>query len=302
MRMHLMLLTFLASAALGEDSQLNTALGLMQQVRVVPNVTYVKANNWEGRLDIYARREPEPAPTVIYIHGGGWVAGNKEASTLGVLPYIAMGFSVVNVEYRLAEVSPAPAAIEDCRCALRWVVDHAKEYHFDTAKLVVAGGSAGGHLALTTGMIPNDAGFDRSCLTPSEPHIAAIVNFFGISDVADLLERPGKKPFPENWPYAVQWLGNADNRDALARRASPLTYVRPGLPPIISVHGDADPVVPYNHSVRLHEALNKAGVVNRLVTVPGGKHGTFTPEENRRIYAEVRAFLVENKIISDTGK
>ena len=71
------------------------------------------------------------------------------------------------------------------------------------------------------------------------------MNFFGIADVADLLDRPNKKPFPETWPYTVQWLGNQPNRADVARAASPLAHVRPGVPPTISIHGDADPLVPY---------------------------------------------------------
>jgi dipeptidyl aminopeptidase/acylaminoacyl peptidase len=63
------------------------------------------------------------------------------------------------------------------------------------------------------------------------------------------------------------------------------------LPPILSIQGDADPTVPYSHSLRLRDALNKAGVPNELVTIPGGKHGQFTPEERVRIYSAVRAFL-----------
>lgn len=288
-----------APAARAQTSRVDGSLDLVQQVRVVPNVVYLKANNWQGRLDVYARRDPAPAPTVIYIHGGGWVQGTKEGSVLSVLPYIAMGFAVVNVEYRLAEVSPAPAAVEDCRCALRWVVAHAKEYNLDPSRLVIAGNSAGGHLALTTGLIPGDAGFDRQCLMPGEPKVAAIVNFYGIADIPDMLDGPGKKPFPETWPYTTQWLANATDRDALAKRVSPMTYVHAGQPPIISVHGDADPTVPYAHSVRLHEALKKAGVPNELVTIPAGKHGGFTLEENRRAFAAIRAFLVKNGVLSD---
>jgi acetyl esterase/lipase len=264
---------------------------LSQQVRTVANVVYLRANGWEGKLDIYAQRTQTPAPTVIFIHGGGWVQGTKEASVLQLLPYIAMGYSVVNVEYRLGSVSLAPAALEDCRCALRWLVAHAKDYNLDSDRLVVAGASAGGHLALTTGMLPASAGFDRSCLVPGEPRVAAIVNFFGITDVADLLDGPNKKPFPETWPYAVQWLGNQPNRVEVAKTASPLTYVRPGVPPVISIHGDADPLVPYNHSVRLQDALQKAGVAHELVTIPGGGHGGFPPDQWQRSYAAIQAFL-----------
>src|SRR5262249_20095246 len=154
-------LVLLAAAAAPSFAQpasdLQPAVSLFQKVRIVPNVTYLRANGWEGKLDVYAQRQPPntPAsPVVIFIHGGGWVQGNKEGYILqGVLPYVAMGYSVVNVEYRLANVSLAPAAIEDCRCALRWVVAHAKDYNFDAGRIVVSGASAGGHLALTTGMI-----------------------------------------------------------------------------------------------------------------------------------------------------
>src|SRR5213083_983348 len=181
------LLALVVPAIAQPASDLQSAVALFQKVRTVANVVYVRANGWEGKLDVYAQRSPAPTPTVLFIHGGGWVQGTKEASVLqGVLPYIAMGYSVVNVEYRLANVSLAPAAIEDCRCALRWVVAHAKDYNFDVDRIVIAGASAGGHLALTTGMLRTSDGFDRFCQAPGEPKVAAIVNFFGIADVADL--------------------------------------------------------------------------------------------------------------------
>jgi len=282
-------------SAAQSSGDLQAAVALFQKVRTVANITYERANGWEGKLDVYALRTPQGAPTspvVIFIHGGGWVQGTKEGSQLqGVLPYIAMGYSVVNVEYRLANVSLAPAAIEDCRCALHWVAAHAKDYNFDVDRIVVAGASAGGHLALTTGMIPAGAGFDRGCPVLGEPKVAAIVDFFGITDIADLLDGPNKKPFPESWPYTVQWLGNQPNRAEIAKASSPLTYVRAGVPPTISIHGDADPLVPYNHSVRLQDALQKAGVAHELVTVQGGGHGTFSTAEWQRAFAAIDRFL-----------
>jgi acetyl esterase/lipase len=288
------LLTFVVPVIAQPAPDLQSAVALFQKVRTVPNLVYERANGWEGKLDVYAQRGQTPMPTVIFIHGGGWVQGTKEGSMLTVLPYVAMGYSVVNVEYRLANVSLAPAAVEDCRCALRWVVAHAKDYNFDPSRLIVAGASAGGHLALTTGMIPTSAGFDRTCQTPVDPKVAAIVDFFGITDIADLLDGPDKKPFPENWPYTVQWLGNQPNRAELAKAISPLTYVRAGVPPTISIHGDADPTVPYTHSVRLQDALQKAGVVHELMTVPGGGHGNFPPDQWQRAYAAIEKFLAAN--------
>src|SRR5215472_3516321 len=151
------------------------------EYQVLPNITYLTANNYEAKLDIYKRRDATgPQPTLIYIHGGGWVGGSKEGSLMSLLPWFEMGWNVVNVEYRLGRVSLAPAAVEDCLCALRYVAAHSKAYDFDVARLVVTGESAGGHLSLTTGMIPESAGLDRQCPGVPLPKVAAIVNFYGI--------------------------------------------------------------------------------------------------------------------------
>jgi acetyl esterase/lipase len=206
-----------------------------------------------------------------------------------------MGWTVVNVEYRLAKVSLAPAAVEDSRCALRWVYRNAKQYNFDLNKLVVTGQSAGGHLALTTGMLPASAGLDLECPGTEDLKVAAIVDWYGITDVNELLDGPNMRT------YAVAWLGSMPNRAEVAKRVSPLTYVRPGLPPILMIQGDADPTVPYTQSLRLREALDKAGVPNELVTVPGGKHGNFTVDENLKNYAAIRNFLIKYKLLASDG-
>jgi acetyl esterase/lipase len=261
------------------------------QYQVFPNITYLVANNYEDKLDVYKRRDTTtPQPTLIWIHGGGWVGGTKEGSAMSLLPWLEMGFNVVNVEYRLGRVSLAPAAVEDCLCALRWVAAQAKTYGFDADRLVVSGDSAGGHLSLTTGMIPESAGLDRECPGVPLPKVAAIVNWYGITDVEELLDGPNRKP------YAVAWMGSMPNRNEIARRVSPLTYVRPGLPPVLTIHGDADPTVPYTQAVRLQQALTKADVPNQLLTIPGGKHGGFTPEERSKIFLTIREFLAKNGI------
>jgi acetyl esterase/lipase len=283
---------FCQEAAQGQLSETASwASYLANQYQVSPNVTYLTANNWDAKLDLWVRRNGgAPNPTLIYIHGGGWVGGTKEASVPQFLPFLEAGWNVVNVEYRLARVSLAPAAVEDCLCALRWVIHNAKNHNIDASRLVVTGHSAGGHLALTTGMIPASAGLDRECPGPEELKVAAIVNWYGITDVEDLLEGPNMKT------YAVAWLGSMLNRKEIARRVSPLEYVRPGLPPILTVHGDADPIVPYSHAVRLQAALEKAGVPHRLITVPGGKHGGFSRPEMVRIYAGIWEFLAAHNL------
>jgi acetyl esterase/lipase len=263
--------------------------------RITPNIVYSTANNYDCKLDAYVRNNPgHTTPTVIYIHGGGWVGGTKEAALMYITPYLEMGLSVINVEYRVARVSLAPAAVQDCRLALRWVFKNAKQYGFDTTKIIVTGGSAGGHLALMTGMLDASHGFD--CPTDwdyagVEPKVTAIVNWYGITDVNDLLSGPNKQD------YAVDWFSNLRDKEAIAKSVSPLTYVRKGLPPIFTVQGDKDQLVPFTHGVRLHEALTKAGVPNQFLTIPGGRHGGFTKEEMTKIYTAIKQFLKVNKIL-----
>lgn len=269
---------------------------------ILPNITYSVANNTELKLDLYLpKNRNTPNPTLMLFHGGGWVDGQKERNVFQLLPYLSMGWAVINVEYRLARNSLAPAAVEDCRCALRWAAYHAKEYSLDASRIVLTGGSAGGHLALITGMLPAESIFNRQCATDSstrwreatEPPIkvAAIVNWYGITDVADLLEGPNAKH------YALEWFGSLSNRQELARQVSPLTYVRAGLPPIITIHGDEDDVVPYTQAVRLHAALDKAGVPNQLIAIRGAKHGGFNRQALVSSFATIREFLRKNNLL-----
>jgi len=287
---HLALLFSLAvSASPGQTTPTALPIDLMLNYTVTPNVVYSVANNYECKLDVYTRNpRPTVAPTVIVIHGGGWVGGSKEARVLEILPYLAMGFHAINVEYRMARVSPPPAAVEDCRQALRWLYEHAKEYGFDTTRIIVTGGSAGGHLALMTGMVDAGAGFDASKewddALPTMK-VAAIVNWFGITDVNELLAGPNRQS------YAVNWLGSLPEKEKVAARVSPLTYVRAGIPPVLTIHGDNDQLVPYTQAVRLHKALTAAGVPNRLVTIPGGRHGGFTLDQMISAYTAIREFL-----------
>jgi acetyl esterase/lipase len=254
-----------------------------------PDIVYGSANASALKLDVWKRQDTkEPIPTVIYIHG--WVFGGKAGADTLLMPYLQKGWNAVNVEYRMAGQSLAPAAVQDSRCALRWVFRNAQKYHFDIDRLVVTGHSAGGHLALITGMLPADTGMDDLCPTDSSSgdvpmHVAAIVNWYGITDVADLLSGTNRKT------YAVAWLGGQPGSLDLAKKLSPLSYVRRDLPPIITIHGDHDPTVPYSHALRLNHALDQAGVPNQLVTIKGGLHGSFNDAETEDAYREIWHFL-----------
>ena len=257
-----------------------------EQYWIQPDITYGVANSYTLKLDVWQRTNQKiAAPTLIYYHGGGWIFGDRTGATLLFLPFLEMGWNVINVEYRMASVSLAPAAVEDCRCALRWAVRNAKQYNIDVNRIVLTGHSAGGHLSLITGMLPEGTGLDNNCDGTEKLRVAAIINWFGISDVSDLVQGPHQKN------YAMMWVGSQSDPLTIAKRVSPLTYVRAGLPPILSIHGDADPVVPYEQSTRLHQALTAAGVPNELGTIKGGGHGQFTDAELENAYQKIRAFL-----------
>lgn len=280
-----------------------------QGFTVQPDVPYLTASGKELKVDIYlpqqqtqkqtqkqgAQAAAQPVPVVLYFHGGGWVAGSRERAALSALPFLHMGFAVVNVSYRLANVALAPAAVEDTLCALQWVGLNAKKYNFDLTRVVTSGDSAGGHLALATAMIPPDSPFTNQCAanepnwsgpyTNAAPKVAAVVNWYGITDVADMLQGPNIRS------YAVAWFGSMPGREALARELSPLSHVRAGGPAVYTIHGDADPLVPYAHGVRLKAALDKAGVRNELLTIKGGGHGGFALDQVQGAYRGVQAFL-----------
>ncbi|MET0392926.1 MAG: alpha/beta hydrolase [Chitinophagaceae bacterium] len=255
------------------------------------NVVYTRVNGWDGKMDLYLPPQDKgPSPVVINIHGGGWNHGVKESQT-GFNTFFKMGFAVANMEYRLTGQATAPAAVEDARCALIYLVKNAKELNIDVNKIVIMGGSAGGHLALMAGLLGNDHRFDTNCSGVDNIKVAAIIDKYGITDVWD-------------WGYgpnitsksATRWLGDKANDKAFAASVSPITYVNKNNPPVFIVHGDADPTVPYQQSVELHKRLKEAGVKTEFLTVPGGQHGKFSREENSRVNKAIADFLKDLQI------
>jgi acetyl esterase/lipase len=162
--------------------------------QIQANIHYDK--HPETVLDILQPAAPSLAdrPGIIVIHGGGWVEGDKEDMLeLFCLPFVRHGMVVANVEYRLAKVAPAPAAVNDVLKAAQWFRDHAAHYKVDPKRILAAGGSAGGHLALMTAITPAAADLGPSI------RIAAVIDFFGIADVADQSAGPHQQPFAVAW-------------------------------------------------------------------------------------------------------
>ena len=287
---------FAVSVSATVQAQLSAAASWATEVEsrynFTPDLTYVTENNTELKLDVYSRRDVQtPQPTLIFMHGGFWVAGSKDSQTLNILPWLEKGWNVVVVGYRLGGVAPAPAAVVDTFCALRWAGTNAAMYNIDTNKIVASGQSAGGHLALTLGMM-SEQGYDKNCPPGTTPKVAAVINWFGVTDVADVIAGPNKNATP------LRWFGNMAEADAvaLAKQLSPMSYVRDDLPPILTIQGDADMVVPYAHGIALDTALDNTNVNHEHLTIPGGGHGRFTAAERATIYTTINDFLKTNNI------
>jgi acetyl esterase/lipase len=256
------------------------------------NVVYTKVKDWEGKMDLYLPpKKKGPSPVVINIHGGGWNHGTKESQT-GFSTFFKMGYAVANMEYRLTGQATAPAAVEDARCALIYLIQHATELNIDVNKIVIMGGSSGGHLALMAGLLGNDHRFDTNCPGIENIKVAAIIDKYGITDVWD-------------WGYgthitsksATNWLGDKAKNKEFAMSVSPISYVNKNSPPTFIVHGDADPTVPYQQSVDLYKKLMEAGVKTKFMTVEGGLHGKFQKDKNSEVNKAIAEFLKELNII-----
>lgn len=257
-------------------------------VSVEPNISY--STHKETVLDIYqSKRAPTSTsrPAVIVIHGGGWVGGKKDNVFERLcLPYLEKGFVVANVEYRLASTAPAPAAVEDVLAATAWFRSNAARYGVNRKKIIVTGDSAGGHLALMVGLTPKQAKFGRVT------KVAAVVNFYGITDVQDQLEGQNMRQ------YATTWVPDSlPDRQELARRVSPISWVRKKAPPVLTIHGDADETVPYEHGVDFTKWLRNAGGDAEMIPIHQGGHGNFTPQEFAEIYNQIFYFLERRKIL-----
>ncbi len=249
-------------------------LGRLEQFAVVPEDVQVKRDLAYGeaharqRLDLYLPEgEVEGGhPVIIWIHGGGWTTGNK--SQCLALPFLRQGFAVASINYRLSQHAPWPAQIEDCHLAVSWLRAQAERFNLDPERFGAFGASAGGHLSVLLGTTSGPpTGADAELPTRGKPAVQAVCNVFGPSDLSLFIGQGGEAP------GMVRRLlgGRMDARSA--RLAGPLHYARRDAAPMLHVHGDADRLVPIQHSRLLDEALQEAGAESRLIEIPGGGHG-----------------------------
>lgn len=218
-------------------------------------------------------------PVAVYIHGGGWVEGNKTADAFykGVRPLLlAKGVAVVTIDYRLAPKHRFPVQMHDVTYAIRYLRTEHKRMRIDPERIAVFGTSAGGHLAALLGTADKGAGFEGGALPNVSSRVAAVAI---IAAPADLTATT----FPPLTQVAIQktfGTPGAAPPPATLTNASPVSHASAGDPPFLLVHGTADEVVPYSQSVELARRLKAAGVAAELVSVTGGTHALISPSQS----------------------
>ncbi|OYX48720.1 MAG: hypothetical protein B7Y97_10370 [Sphingomonas sp. 32-66-10] len=256
------------------------------------DVVYRTTDTGPLHLDLHrpSSDKGKRAPVLVVIHGGAWARGERPKGWAGYRRFVDAGFAVVSMQYRLSGQARAPAAVEDVRCVMGWIARAAEREGLDPRRIVLLGTSAGAHLALMAAYVDASEGLDPAECGPA-PRAAAVIDFYGPTDL-----RP-QSLGAWNSPSIGKWVGEGEAGAAMAARMSPIARVRPGLPPVFIVHGDADPVVPLAASTALKAALERATVPTELHVVPGGVHGKFGPEVQDRLMADAVTFLKRHRVI-----
>ena len=240
------------------------------------DVEYGRAGDKPLTLDVYGPkdRKAEKLPVIVWIHGGGWRAGNKSSGGR-LTPFVASGNYVgVAVGYRLSGEAIWPAQIHDCKAAIRWVRANAEQLGIDPDKIGVWGNSAGGHLVSllgTSGGVAELEGENGSADASSR--VTCVVDFCGPTDMARMRHSAVDELFGKP----------LEEREAEAKAASPVTHVTKDDPPTLIVHGTKDGTVPIEQADLFYEKLKQTGVDVHRVTIEGGGHGIGGAEVMRRV-------------------
>jgi len=251
------------SVPAAEDAVLD-ALGRAASVET--GLVYGNGGGRALHLDLYrpSGGGEGPFPAVVFIHGGGWRAGNPGQFSRQAMYLATQGYVCASIEYRLSGEAQFPAAIEDCKCAMRWMrAVGAKEFKVDPERVAVAGSSAGGHLALLVGTSGGVTELEGNGGWAGYSSRAQLVVAFNPACEFVGFENESVKAF----------LGGSSQESPDAyRRATPATWLDKSDPPMLILHGDADTVVPYVQPKRFVEALKAAGVEAELYTEKGTGH------------------------------
>ena len=288
------LFVFLFSLAFSAYAAENPVL---KDVKSHKDLVYAKHGDREMKLDLYVpEKGAGPFPMVVWIHGGGWIAGDKNDCPPLNLGYCQRGYATASLSYRFSNVAPFPAQIEDCKAAIRWLKAHAKEYNLDPNHIGVWGGSAGGHLVCLLGVTGKTKKFDVGENLDQTSEIHAVCNFFGPTEFLTGLD--GFDPNTDLTKALVGMYtsllgGPMSEKTELAKEASPITYADANAAPFMHVHGTIDLLVPVAQAEILHDKLRAADAQSRLFILPQASHGGedfLAP----KLLEEIRLFFDKN--------
>jgi len=237
-----------------------------KDVAVLHDVRYREGPSKQWRLDLAFKKDlrGKPRPGIVVIHGGGWVEGDKSsfASRKAGVPgniedFAELGFVAATINYRLSGEAPFPAALEDCKCAVRWLRAHAKEYNLDPDHIGAYGNSAGGHLAMLLGMVGKEAGLEGD--GPHQDQSSRVQAAVSDSGPIDLLYQ---YRHPRLRRVVGQFMGGPPEgkRAAVYKKASPLHRIAPDTPALLLIYGAADEQVPVETADQFVLALGRAGL------------------------------------------
>lgn len=273
-----LMLNCLAVPALGVSEE--PPFSLPDNVTAELDIVYKKASGQELRLDLYLPRDDQQLhPAIVFIHGGGFRGGTREHFRRQAAHMASEGFVGACIQYRLSGVAKFPAAVKDCKSAVRRLRADAEKYCIDPDRIAAAGGSAGGNLVAMLGTTDESAGYDDEDSYPGySSRVQAVVAFNG---AFDLTERPKQSDAAQK--AFSQYIGASyADRPEPFRAASPIFYVDSSDPPFLFLHGTADKTIPFHQSVDFKNRLEAVGVRAELFRADGADHGFF----NRHPYFE----------------
>jgi acetyl esterase/lipase len=246
------------------------------------------------RMDIlHPKISTKLMPVLVWIHGGAWRSGDKKEGLKHLVSFARQGFFCASIEYRLSHEAIFPAQIEDCKCAIRFLRAHAREFHIDPHHIGVWGVSAGGHLAALLGTTHHIQEFEGSGGWQNYSScVQAVCDWFGPTDFLRINDFPRNIDFaPANSPEAALIGGLIEENQDKAAKANPITYVSKEAPPFLIVHGDKDLLVPLNQSQLLFNALQNVEVEATFEIVKGGKHGDKNKFTSRNLSKKIENFF-----------
>jgi len=232
---------------------------LPDSVELQTDIEYGKVGDRPLLLDIYRPKErAKTAPLLVFIHGGGWKGGNKADYRVYAVHFAARGYVVASMGYRLSGEAPYPAAVNDVKCAIRYLRSQAESLAIDPERIAVIGGSAGGHLAMMVAYssdVPELEGDGGHAGVSSR--VKAVVDIYGPADMTTSFVRENQAA----GELCRSFLGaSIDERLDLYQQASPIRYVTKDDPPTLIMHGTIDDIVPIDQADLLAAKLNETGV------------------------------------------